>query len=69
VEALICIASVPDRRSRSLEVVVVRHINNLGTGNLEWGGSGENQGRGGQFTSNLGQGWMDPVTARRVPSK
>jgi hypothetical protein len=33
---------VPDRRSRSLEVVVVRRINNLGTGNLEWGGSGEN---------------------------
>jgi hypothetical protein len=33
---------VPDRRSWSLEVVVVRRINNLGTGNLEWGGSGEN---------------------------
>ncbi len=35
------ISSVPDRRRRSLEVVVVRRINNLGTGNLEWGGSGE----------------------------
>ncbi len=32
---------VPDRRSRSLEVVIVRHINYLGTGNSEWGGSGE----------------------------
>ncbi len=61
--------NVPDRRSRSLEVVVVRRINNLGTGNLEWGGSGEGSGRGGQFTSNLGPGWTDPVTARRVPSK
>jgi hypothetical protein len=35
--------TVPDRGSRNLEVVVVRRINNLGTGNLEWvGGSGEN---------------------------
>ncbi len=24
---------------------------------------------GSQFTSNLGTRWMDPVTARRVPSK
>jgi hypothetical protein len=38
--------NVPDRRSRSLEVVVIRRINNLGTGNLEWGGSRGNQGRG-----------------------
>jgi hypothetical protein len=34
------ILTVPDKRSRILEVVVVRHIFNLGTGNLEWGGSG-----------------------------
>jgi hypothetical protein len=27
------------RRSRILEVVVVRRIFNLGTGNLEWGGN------------------------------
>ncbi len=33
---------VPDRRSRNLKLVVVRRTNNLGTGNLEWGGSGEN---------------------------
>ncbi len=32
---------VPDRRSRDLEVVVVRCTINLGTGNLEWGGNGE----------------------------
>jgi hypothetical protein len=31
--------NVPDRRSRSLEVAVVGRINNLGTGNLEWGGN------------------------------
>ncbi len=30
---------VPDRRSRDLEVVVVRRIINLGSGNLEWGGN------------------------------
>jgi hypothetical protein len=34
--------SVPDRRSWSLEVVVIRRINNSGTVNFEWGGSGEN---------------------------
>jgi hypothetical protein len=38
--------SVPDKRSRILEVVVVRRINNLGTGNLEWGGNGEGLRRG-----------------------
>jgi hypothetical protein len=32
------IVFVPDRRSRDLEVVVVRRTINLGTGNLEWGG-------------------------------
>jgi hypothetical protein len=31
---------VPDKRSRDLEVVGVRRIINLGTGNLEWGGMG-----------------------------
>jgi hypothetical protein len=35
------VISVPDRRSRSLAVVVVGRINNLGTGILEWGGRGE----------------------------
>ncbi len=33
--------TVPDRRSRDLEVVVVRRIINLGTGNLEWGRNGK----------------------------
>jgi hypothetical protein len=32
---------VPDKRSLYLEVVVVRRIINLGTGNLEWGGMGK----------------------------
>jgi hypothetical protein len=32
--------SVPDKRSRILEVIIVRRIFNLGTGNLEWGGNG-----------------------------
>jgi hypothetical protein len=36
---VICI--VPDKRSRVLEVFVVRRIINLGTGNLEWGGNGK----------------------------
>jgi hypothetical protein len=35
------VGSVPDRRSWILEVVVVRRIINLGTGNLEWGGNGK----------------------------
>jgi hypothetical protein len=35
------IITVPDERSRILKVVVVRRIFNLGTGNLEWGGSGK----------------------------
>jgi hypothetical protein len=38
--------SVPDRRSRDLEVVVVRRIINLGTGNLEWGGNGKGLRKG-----------------------
>jgi hypothetical protein len=33
--------NVSDKRSRILEVVVVRRIFNLGTGNLERGGSGK----------------------------
>jgi hypothetical protein len=35
------LGSVPDRRSRDLEVVVVRRTINLGAGNLEWEGNGE----------------------------
>jgi hypothetical protein len=38
--------SVPDRRSRDLEVVVVRSTINLGTVNLEWGGNGEGLRKG-----------------------
>jgi hypothetical protein len=32
-------STVPDKRSRILEVVVVRRLFNLGAGNLEWGGN------------------------------
>jgi hypothetical protein len=39
--------SVPDKRSRDLEVVVVRCIINLGTGNLEWGGNRKGLRKGG----------------------
>jgi hypothetical protein len=44
----ICVTglSVPDKRSRNLEVVVVRRIINLGTGNLEWGGNGKGLRKG-----------------------
>ncbi len=38
--------AVPDKRSLILEVVVVRHIFNLGTGNLEWGGNGKGLRKG-----------------------
>jgi hypothetical protein len=38
--------SVPDKRSRILEVVVVKCILNLGTGNLEWGGNGKGLRKG-----------------------
>jgi hypothetical protein len=31
--------------------------------------NGEGWKRRDQFTSNLGPGWTDPITARRVPSK
>jgi hypothetical protein len=37
---------VPDRRSRDLEVVIVRHAINLGAGNLEWGGNGRGLRKG-----------------------
>jgi hypothetical protein len=37
---------VPDKRSRILEVVVVRRVFNLGTGNLEWGGNGKGLRKG-----------------------
>jgi hypothetical protein len=37
---------VLDRRSRELEVVVTRRTINLGAGNLEWGGSGKELGKG-----------------------
>ncbi len=33
------------------------------------GPHGLNEGTKGQFTSNREKRWMDPVTARRVPSK
>jgi hypothetical protein len=35
------IVNVPDRRSRILEVVIVRRLKNLVTGNLEWEGKGK----------------------------
>jgi hypothetical protein len=38
--------TVPDKRSRILEVVVVRRIFILGTGNLEWGGNGKGLRKG-----------------------
>jgi hypothetical protein len=38
-------------------------------GSWEGEGGGEGWVKGGQFTSNLGLRWTDPVTARRVPSK
>jgi hypothetical protein len=61
---------VPDRRSRDLEVVVVRRIINLGTGNLEWGGNGKGDGNGEiSLRATWDQGGRDPITARRVPSK
>jgi hypothetical protein len=44
--AIITLSCVPDKRSRDLEVVVVRCIINLGTGNLEWGGNGKGLRKG-----------------------
>ncbi len=43
---LVLTVDVPDRRSQDLEVVVVRRIINLGTGNLEWGGNGKGLRKG-----------------------
>jgi hypothetical protein len=40
------IINVPDRRSRIPEVVIVRRIFNLVTGNLEWGGNEEGLRKG-----------------------
>jgi hypothetical protein len=63
------VVHVPDRRSRILEVVIVRRLITWVLG--IWMGEGWGKGweRGGQFTSNLRPRWTDPVTARRVPSK
>jgi hypothetical protein len=41
-----CSVLVPDKRSWILEVVIVRRIINLGTGNLGWGGDGKGLGKG-----------------------
>jgi hypothetical protein len=43
---LTIVGLVPDKRSQILEVVVVRRIFNLGTGNLEWGGNGKGLRKG-----------------------
>jgi hypothetical protein len=40
------VETVPDKISRDHEVIVVRRINNLGTGNLEWGGNGKGLRKG-----------------------
>jgi hypothetical protein len=57
---------VPGRRSRILEVVIVRRLVTWVLG--IWSGEGVGKGweRGGQFTSNLGPRWTDPIAARRV---
>jgi hypothetical protein len=41
-----CFFPVPDKRSRILEVVIVRRIFNLGTENLEGGGNGKGLRKG-----------------------
>jgi hypothetical protein len=41
--------TVPDKRSRILEVVIVRRLFNLGTGNLERGGNGKGLRKGEYF--------------------
>jgi hypothetical protein len=67
--------TVPDRRRRIVpEVVVVRRwaVGVLGIWKGRVQEKGWDKGEGvsfTQFTSNLGPRWMDPVTARRVPSK
>jgi hypothetical protein len=40
------VSNVPDRRSRDLEVVVVRRTINLSAGNLKWGGNGRGLRKG-----------------------
>jgi hypothetical protein len=57
---------VPDKRSRILEVIVVRRFLTWELGIWSGEGMGKGGGRGGQFTSNLKPRWTDPVTARRV---
>jgi hypothetical protein len=44
-ELIKTVLTVPDERSRILEVIV-RRIFNLGTGNLEWGGNGKGLRKG-----------------------
>ncbi len=58
--------SVPDERSRILEVVVVRCLLTWVLGIWSGEGMARVEQRGGQFTSNLRPRWMDPVTERRV---
>jgi hypothetical protein len=58
--------SVPDKRSRILEVVIVRRLVTWVLGIWRGEGMGKGCERGGQFTSNLRQRWTDPVTTRRV---
>ncbi len=59
--------SVPDRRSRDLEVIVVGRAINLGTGDLELGGNGEGVEEGEvSLRVPLDQGVRHPITARRV---
>ncbi len=60
---------VPDKRSRILEVVLVRRLLTWVLGIWSGEGMGKGWGRGGQFTSNLRPRLTDPVTTRRVPSK
>jgi hypothetical protein len=68
--ALFGIDIVPDRRCRILKVILVRRGVTWVLGIWRGGGiGGKDWERGGQFTSNLGPRWTDPVTARRVPSK
>ncbi len=64
------IGPVPDRRRRIIPEVVLVRRGQLGF--WEFGGGRvwvKGWNRRGQFTSNLRPSWMDPVTARRVPSK
>ncbi len=61
---------VPDRKCWVIPEVVLARREVLGFGIFGKGrAGGESWVKGGQFTSNLGLRWTDPVTARRVPSK